>query len=244
MRLRFCLLPWALLLPLYAAAEPPLRLVADPWPPFNDATLLNNGLASDLVATALSRAGYSTRYVQVPWERALQGVEKGTYDVLISAWFNKERAAFGYYSRPYLTNRIRFLRRKGSQIEFQQLSDLYPPSIAVVRGYAYSREFDLDSRLNKIGVVGFEVGARMLLAQRVQLTLEDELVARYHLGRSLAEVGHRLEFLAQPLSERGLHILVSRRHPEHQQIAEAFNQSIEAMRVDGSYAEIFRRHGL
>lgn len=243
-RLRFWLLPWALLLPLYAAAESPLRLVADPWPPFNDATLLHNGLASDLVATALQRAGYATRYVQVPWERALQGVEKGTYDVLISAWYNDERATFGHYSQPYLTNRIRFLRRKGSQVEFAQLSDLYPYSIAVVRGYAYSSAFDKDSRLNKVGVAGFAMGARMLHAGRVQLTLEDELVARYHLSRSLAGIADQLEFLPQPLSESGLHILVSRRHAQHQQIVEAFNQAIEAMRADGSYAELFRRHGL
>jgi polar amino acid transport system substrate-binding protein len=243
-RLRFWLLSWVLLLPLCAAAEPPLRLVADHWPPFNDATLLHNGLASDLVATALSRAGYATHYVQVPWERALQGVEKGTYDVLISAWYNEDRAAFGYYSQPYLTNRIRFLRRKGSQVEFAQLSDLYPYSIAVVRGYAYASEFDKDSRLNKVGVVGFAMGARMLHAGRVQLTLEDELVARYHLSRSLAGIADQLEFLPQPLSERGLHILVSRRHAQHQQIVEAFNQAIVDMRADGSYAQLFRRHGL
>lgn len=243
-RLRSWLLPWALILPLYGSAEQPLRLVANAWPPFNDEALLNNGLASDLVASALSRAGYATDYIQVPWERALQGVQKGRYDVLISAWYAKERITFGHYSQPYLTNRIRFLQRKGSQISYQQLSDLYPYSIAVVRGYAYASEFDQDSRLNKVGVVDFEIGARMLQAGRVQLTLEDELVARYHLSRSLAGMREQLEFLPRPLSETGLHILVSRKHPQHKQIAEDFNQAIEAMRLDGSYAEIFQRHGL
>ncbi len=243
-RLACWLLPLAWLVPLGAGAEPPLRLVADPWPPFNDATLLNNGLASDLVASALSRAGYATRYVQVPWERALQGVKRGTYDVLISAWYSDERLGFGYYSQPYLTNRIRFLQRKDSQIQFHQLADLYPYRIAVVRGYAYASEFDQDSRLAKVGVLGFVVGARMLQARRVQLTLEDELVARYHLSRSLAGIADQLEFLPQPLSERGLHILVSRRHARHKAIVEAFNQAIEDMRSDGSYAQIFQRHGL
>jgi len=88
------------------------------------------------------------------------------------------------------------------------------------------------------------VGARMLQARRVQLTLEDELVARFHLSRSLAGIRDQLEFLPQPLSENGLHILVSRKHPQHQQIADAFNKAIEGMRADGSYAQIFLRHGL
>lgn len=241
--LRTCLLS-LVLLPLYGVAAETLRLVADPWPPFNDQALLNNGVASDLVSTALSRAGYTSTYAQVPWERAVRGLQQDIYDVLINAWYTDERATFGHYSQPYLINRIRFLQRKGSQISFKQLPDLYPYSIAVVRGYAYSSEFDQDSRLTKVGVGGFAMGARMLHARRVQLTLEDEIVARFHLSRELASIRDQLEFLPQPLSENGLHILVSRNHPQHQQIADAFNKAIEAMRADGSYAQIFQRHGL
>ena len=241
--LRTCLLS-LVLLPLYGVAAETLRLVADPWPPFNDQALLNNGVASDLVSTALSRAGYTSTYAQVPWERAVRGLQQDIYDVLINAWYTDERATFGHYSQPYLINRIRFLQRKGSQISFKQLPDLYPYSIAVVRGYAYSSEFDQDTRLTKVGVGGFAMGARMLHARRVQLTLEDEIVARFHLGRELASIRDQLEFLPQPLSENGLHILVSRNHPQHQQIADAFNKAIEEMRADGSYAQIFQRHGL
>lgn len=241
--LRTCLLS-LVLLPLYGVAAETLRLVADPWPPFNDQALLNNGVASDLVSTALLRAGYSSTYVQVPWERAVRGLQQDIYDVLINAWYTDERATFGHYSQPYLINRIRFMQRKGSQIRFKQLPDLYPYSIAVVRGYAYSSEFDQDTRLTKVGVGGFAMGARMLHARRVQLTLEDELVARFHLSRELTSIRDQLEFLPQPLSENGLHILVSRNHPQHQQIADAFNKAIEAMRADGSYTQIFQRHGL
>ncbi len=136
------------------------------------------------------------------------------------------------------------MQRKGSGILFRQLPDLYPYSIAVVRGYAYAEAFDQDVRLSKVGVVGFEGGARMLAARRVQLTLEDELVARYHLSRSLAGIREQLEFLPQPLSENGLHILISLRHPRHKQIAEDFNREIAAMRADGSYAQILQHHGL
>jgi polar amino acid transport system substrate-binding protein len=241
--LRACLLA-LLLLPLSAMAAEALRLVADPWPPFNDQNLLNNGLASDLVSTALARAGYPTTYAEVPWARAVQGLQRGTYDVVVSAWYADDRATFGYFSQPYLINRIRFLQRKGSAIQFSQLSDLYAHSIAVVRGYAYGSQFDQDNQLHKVEVGGFAMGARMLHARRVQLTLEDEIVARYHLRRELVELKDELEFLPQPLSENGLHILVSRQHPQHRQIAKAFNQAIEAMRADGSYAAIFQRHGL
>ncbi len=83
----------------------------------------------------------------------------------------------------------------------------------------------------------------MLNAGRVELALEDELVARHQLGRSLSMLRDGLEFLPQPLSENGLHILVRLSHPEHKAIVERFDAAIQAMRDDGSYAATFRRHG-
>lgn len=231
------------LLPLGVAAQT-LRLVADPWPPFTDQTLLNNGVASDLVSSALGRAGYATEYAQAPWERAVRGLQRSDYDVLINAWYTEERASFGYFSQPYLINRIRLLRRKGSAIQFEQLADLYPQRIAVVRGYAYSAEFNSNPLLRKVAVGSFASAARMLHAKRVELTLEDEFVARYHLAGELSGIRDELEFLPRPLSENGLHILIRRSHPQHQAITAAFNQAIVAMRDDGSYAAILQRHGL
>ena len=74
-----------LLLLAQAATAEKLRLVADAWPPFTDINLVNGGLATDLVSTALARAGYTTAFEQVPWARALQGVGEGRYDVLVDA---------------------------------------------------------------------------------------------------------------------------------------------------------------
>ncbi|WP_313116774.1 substrate-binding periplasmic protein [Ectopseudomonas guguanensis] len=235
---------WLLLLllsPALAAAEA-LRLVADPWPPFNDQTLPGKGLASDLVEQALKRAGYTTSYAEVPWERAVRGLKRGDYDVLINAWYSLERTEYGYYSQPYLVNRIRFLQRKGSRIRFETLADLYPYTIAVIRGYAYSKEFDSDPYLLKVGVGSFEIAARMLHAGRVQLTLEDELVARHILAGTLSPLRDELEFLPQPLSENGLHILVRRSHPRYREIARRFDAAIQAMSDDGSYAATLQRH--
>lgn len=240
---RTWLLPLLLLPPLLALAEP-LRLVADPWPPFTDRRLPANGLASDLVVQALKRAGYDSHYAEVPWERAVWGLQRGDYDVLINAWYSADREAFGHYSQPYLVNRVRFLQRMGSGIRFASLSDLYPHRIAVVRGYAYAKAFDSDEQLRKVGAVSFESAARMLHAGRVQLALEDELVARYHLGRELRAIRGELEFLPLPLSENGLHILVRLSHPEHREIATRFDRAIQTMHEDGSYAATFRRHGL
>lgn len=231
-----------LLAPLTSAEH--LRLVGDVWPPFTDQRLSGNGLAVELVSTALRRAGHTVEYVEVPWARVLKGLQQGDYDVIVAAWYSAERSRYGFYSSPYLVNRIRFLRRAGMPIQYTGLDSLQPYSIAVVRGYSYDAAFDAAQGLSKVPVLEFAMGARMLAAGRVQLTLEDELVAQYHLNRDLREIRSAVEFVETPLSENSLHILMRRSHPLHRQIVDGFDRELQNLREDGSYREIFKRYGL
>jgi polar amino acid transport system substrate-binding protein len=232
------------LLATQAGAQEKLRLVANAWPPFTDESLLNNGLATDLVSTALTRAGYATSYEQAPWARAMLGLSEGRYDILVNAWISEERKQIGVFSTHYLLNRVRFLKRSRSSVQYRDLSQLYERPIAVIRGYAYSPEFDNDSMLQKVPVGSFPVALRMLLAGRVDLAVEDEFVARYHMAAEPKSMRDKLEFLPKSLSENSLHILVSLKNPDHASIVTGFDREIAAMKADGTYAEIFTRHGL
>ncbi|MFS2070579.1 substrate-binding periplasmic protein [Pseudomonas sp. CT11-2] len=233
-----------LLLLTQAEAAEKLRLVADAWPPFTDATLVNGGVATDIVSTALARAGYASDFEQVPWARALFGVGEGRYDVLVNTWYADERTKLGQFSGEYLLNRVRFLKRKDTPIEYNNLQQLHTYPIAVVRGYAYSQEFDEDVSLQKVPVHNFAMAVRMVAADRVKLTLEDEFVARYYLARESPKVRNAVEFLPKPLSENSLHILVSLKNPEHEQIVAGFDREIAAMKADGSYDKLLRQHGM
>lgn len=228
----------------HGAQADKLRLVADAWPPFTDASMPNGGLATAIVTTALQRAGFASEFEQVPWARALLGVGEGRYDVLINAWQNEARARIGQFSEGYLSNRVRLLKRKGDTLRFDSLSDLYPHPIAVVRDYAYAAEFDSDGRLQKVPVRDFSVAVGMLAAGRVRLTLEDEYVAHYFLQRETAPVRDSVEFFGHPVSENSLHILVSLKNPRHAQIVAGFDRAIAAMKADGSYARLLKDYGL
>lgn len=90
----------------------------------------------------------------------------------------------------------------------------------------------------------FSTAVRMLAAERVDLTLEDEYVARYNLALEADEVRDRVEFLPGSLSENSLHILVSLKNPHHARIVADFDREIAAMKADGTYEELLRLHGL
>ncbi len=244
LRLHRALALIGLLLLGHSASAEKLRLVADAWPPFTDATLVNGGVATDIVSTALSRAGYASEFEQVPWARALLGIGEGRYDVLVNAWYNEERTHLGQFSSEYMVNRVRFIKRKDAALEYNNLKQLHEYPVAVVRGYAYSPEFDNDPDLQKVPVHNFAMAVRMLAADRVKLTLEDEYVARYYLARESPRVRNAVEFLPKPLSENSLHILVSLKNPEHAQIVARFDREIAAMKADGSYDRLLRQHGM
>ncbi|WP_095147471.1 MULTISPECIES: ABC transporter substrate-binding protein [unclassified Pseudomonas] len=227
-----------------SATAEKLRLVADAWPPFTDIALVNGGLATDIVSTALARAGYASEFEQVPWARAMLGVGDGRYDVLVNAWYNDERTKMGQFSGEYLLNRIRFIKRKDTPIEYNTLQQLHTYPIAVVRGYAYSPQFDADAALQKVPVHNFPMAVRMLAADRVKLALEDEYVARYYLARESPKVRNAVEFLPRALSENSLHILVSLKNPDHAQIVAGFDREIAGMKADGSYDRLLRQHGM
>ncbi|CAM3665883.1 Amino acid ABC transporter substrate-binding protein [Pseudomonas reidholzensis] len=232
----------AMLLPPAMAADT-LRLVSDSWPPFTDRDMPGGGLATSIVTTALQRAGYASEFEQVPWARALKGVGDGRYDVLVNAWYDDSRTAIGTFSKAYLSNRIRLLKRQGEAFDYTRQADLYPYTIAVVRGYAYAPGFDSDTRLSRVEVRNFSSAVRMLAAGRVTLAVEDEYVARYNLQREPQQVRDAVAFVERPLGENSLHILVSLKHPEHQRIVRRFERAIAAMKADGSYQRLMRQHG-
>jgi polar amino acid transport system substrate-binding protein len=164
--------------------------------------------------------------------------------VLVNAWYTEDRTKLGQFSSEYLLNRVRFIKRKDTPIEFNNLPQLHTYPIAVVRGYAYSPAFEDDEAIQKVPVHSFAMAVRMVAADRVKLTLEDEYVAKYYLARESSKVRNAVEFLPKPLSENSLHILVSLKNPEHEQIVAGFDREIARMKADGSYARLMKQHGM
>lgn len=220
-----------------------LRMAADAWPPYTDQTLPAGGLSVELIRTALGRAGYEVTYTEVPWERAVLGLQRGKYDI-INDWFTIRHADYATYSRPLLKNRVRWVQRRGEGIRYDGRDSLRGYDIVLTNGYAYSDELDNDSALNKGYANNFVQAARMLLADRADLALEDERTVLFHFNGALKAVSDGLSFVPGEFSIRNLSLVVRNDHPQQKAIIAAFNREIEAMVKDGTYAAIFARHSL
>jgi polar amino acid transport system substrate-binding protein len=220
-----------------------LRLAGNTWPPYTDQRLPGGGLSVELIRTALGRAGYQVHYIEVPWERALLGLQHGSYD-MVNAWSAPNRMRYAIYSRPFLTNRVRWLQRHDSNVAYSDLESLVPYRLGLIRGYAYSDALKDDARLTKGYAANFVQAAKMLSAGRIDLTLEDERTVLFHLSSELKHLQDAYRFVPGEFKLLDLSLIVRTDHPQQAGIIAGFNREIEAMLADGSYAEIFHRHGL
>lgn len=220
-----------------------LRLAGNVWPPYTDQRLPGGGLSVELIRTALGRAGYQVDFIEVPWERALLGLQQGSYD-MANAWPTSRRLGYAVYSRPFLSNRVRWIQRRDDDVVYRGLDSLVNYRLGLVRGYAYGEALAGDPRLNKGYAANFVQAAKMLSAGRIDLTLEDERTALFHMRRELKPLQDAYRFVPGEFRVLDLALIVRADHPHQGEIIAAFNRQIEAMLADGSYADVFHRHGL
>jgi polar amino acid transport system substrate-binding protein len=241
--IRHFLLLTAFLLSTTTTSAQVLRLAGNSWPPYTDQRLPGGGLSVELIRSALGRAGYQVDYIEVPWERAVLGLKHGNYD-MVNGWPNADHAAYARYSRPFLSNRMRWIQRRDGGIVYRGLESLVPYRIVLLSGYAYRDALRGNARLNKNYVSSFVQAARMIAAGRVDLTREDERVAQFHFARELRDTRDVYRFVPGEFKLLDLSLVVRNDHPQQAAIIAAFNREIAAMLADGSYAAIFHRHGL
>lgn len=221
----------------------PLRIVADEWPPYVDPTVPGRGLAIELVTEAFSRAGYPTRLALEDGSRSLEGTAIGVYDVVANLWYTEERARDLHYSDAYLVSDIRFVKRKGSDIMFDDYRDLRGRVIGIVKDHAYPQAFLRAGGLIKVVNDVLVQALGDLVAGRCDLVIDDKHAIDSTIRKYLPDSLSRLEYLPKPVGLSQLHVAVSRANPQHDRIVVDFNRALRQMKADGMYARILDAYG-
>ncbi len=215
-----------------------LKLAASSWPPYTGKDLPGNGLAIAIVRQAFDRAGYSTSVTIESWPRTLKGVKLGIYDVIAAAWYTKERAKSYTFSKPYLSNSMRLIKRKDAKLRIASLADLSGLRVGIVRDYAYGEEFDRAVHFVKIPQNHVIQNLLMLVNGKIDLTVGDELTLRHQIMEFMPSRKDLLEFMPNAIAFKDLHIAVSKRNPQHTKIVTGFNSAFEEMKADGTLEKI------
>lgn len=214
-----------------------LTVVYANWAPY---TFTKDGKATgiiiDTVKEACKRLNIVSKFQLLPWKRALKYMKKGRTDALLTPIYTEERTEFMYYSsEPANMERTVFLARKGSGIKVNGLDDLKGKSVAVVRGYSYTPEFDSRSDIKKIECNDDEQTVRILAKKRVLIAVGEEGVLRF----SAKQIGFQVE-VAGVLIEVPGYMCFSKKAlgPKGKTMAEKFGKTLRQLKEEGVIEKI------
>ncbi len=221
-----------------------LTAAADPWPPFIDPDNPTQGFSMEIIRAALKTQGYKVEMEFVPWARAENGVVHGEYDILPPTWRIDEREKVLLFSDPYAYNEVKFLKRKGDPFEYTGMESLTDKTVGTIRGYGYGDAFLSATNFTRDETGDLLQNIQKLLAGRIDLTLEDEIVAITRISAYDEALLQHLEFSENSIQRHGLHIAVGLKNPRHEEIVNAFNTGLAAIKADGTYARIKKNYGM
>lgn len=236
-------LVFALLVAFHTQADT-LTAVTDPYPPFVDEDHPQEGIAMAIVRAAYATQGYEIRWLNMPWARAEQSVKNGTFDMLPITWYTKSRSRELLYSDPYVTNHVKFIQRRGEDFTYQGLESLRGKSVGTVRYYGYGDEFSTAEHFTREPVAEFIYNIRKLINGRIDLTLEDELVARTHIAKHAPELIDLIDFVEPPYTSKDLHVTSGYANPRHREIIDAFNAGLKEIKENGTFQQIMEDNNL
>lgn len=233
-----------LLLLLFSPIASALSIVVKEEAPYAGKNLPGNGLSMEIVQKALQLAGYETDLVFETWPRAYEGASIGIYDVVGSIWYTEKRARTFAFSEPYLLHEIKFIKRRSKpEIQFTGMEDLDGLIIGTLKGYAYQDAFLQSRQFIRVQQNYLLQNLLLLMQGKIDLALGDVRKIDQELQQYMKGSIKDLEILPTALIIRGAHIAVSKDNPRHEEIIAGLNRALAKMKADGSYQEIFRRHG-
>jgi polar amino acid transport system substrate-binding protein len=220
-----------------------LTAAQDPWPPFVTTDASMPGISVELLTEAMKTQGYDVEFKIMPWARALDSVSKGTIDLLPATWYTDARTEYLRYSNPYISNQLAFIKRADDNFQFSELSDLEGKVVGIVRGYGYGDAFLDATHFDKPVANNLTANLKKVLAGRVDLTLEDKIVAQSVMQEQGLD-RNQFAFSDQALSTNPLHVTSGKANPDSQVFINAYNKGLETIKANGTFEKILKKYGV
>ncbi|MBL4796480.1 MAG: ABC transporter substrate-binding protein [Oleispira sp.] len=232
----------------YKSETPILIMAGGTWTPYISNQLPANGLAVHIVTAVMSRAGYQVEMKFMPWQRVSEGLASGDIDISVGSWYNETRAKETKFTDAYLTNNLMIIKRKNDPLSFNSIEEFKQNvkkkgyRLGVFKDYGYGNDFNEVAPLVSINYYKYcSQMMRDVATKESDLALLDHWTA-IHSMQNKQNIADHLEITPTPLITRDLYVTISHKNSQYKLIAEAFNQTLKAMKADGSYNKILQQH--
>jgi polar amino acid transport system substrate-binding protein len=221
-----------------------LQSASDPWPPFIDPQNPKEGLSLEIARAAYKTQGYKVDHSYKPWARAIALLKRGETDIIVNTWMTEERKSYLMYSDTYTANEVKFIKLATDPFEYNGLESLKGKRIGTVRGYGYGDAFTNSKSFKRDEVANLHINIKKLIAGRIDLTLEDEIVARVLIAQKDIHLLEQISFTKNSLSKKNMYVTSGLANPHHKEYIEAFNRGLKVIKSNGTYDRIMQQYGI
>ncbi|MBF0468343.1 MAG: transporter substrate-binding domain-containing protein, partial [Desulfamplus sp.] len=85
---------------------------------------------------------------------------------------------------------------------------------------------------------------KKLVAKRIDLTLEDEIVASALISKADPSLMSKIKFTQNSITSNNLYVSSGIANPRHKEIIEAFNKGLAEIKANGEFNKIFESYGV
>ena len=214
------------------------------WPPYMGHRLIDKGFLPEILVEAFDQFGYTVTVEFRPWARALNDVKKGDKNILCGVYYTQEREEFLAYSQSVGQIQDVLFMKEGRNITYQQLTDLKPYKIGVLRGAAHGNKFDAADFLNKEEVTHYGQNIRKLLVDKIDLMAGPRDVLKFIIKRDYPLFIDKIKVVNPPLNMNKIYFGFSKKVAGYQELLKAFSRGLELIKKDCTYYYLAKKHGI
>ncbi|WP_256717725.1 ABC transporter substrate-binding protein [Shewanella sp. UCD-KL12] len=231
---------------IYQGSEiKPVVFVTSAYAPYViNANGVASGMFPDIVASAFREMGQLVRFEFQPWVRGELSVKAGRAFASFPYLKTAAREKDFEFSEPvlyffpkffYSTDRFPF------GFEWDTLADFKTYRVGGVRGYWYEKKFK-QAGIKAHYVTSDKQNIEMLLLQRIDFTLIDELVGWNLIRETATDQITRYAVASKPESHDAFHLMISRDYPDSKLLRLTFNLGLLKIKQNGVYQQILDRY--
>ena len=220
----------------------------DPWPPYTDEPGDKSGYMTEVAEAIFTARGHKVDYQIMPWSRALDAVQKGTYDAVLGT-DPSESPDFVFPEQDLGVSQNGFYVKKGNAWKYSGGDSFKEVRVGVIDGYGYFPELDsyLESYKGKKLFVATGDDAlpkllKMLKAGRLDAVIDNMNVMAVTLEENKLADDIVLAGIVDDVDS--LYMAFTPAKESSKEYSKIFDEGLAELRSSGKLQEILSRYGL
>ncbi len=202
---------------------------------FHDASGALVGFDVEIGRAIAEHIGVEAQFVEGPWDGLIAGIDANRYDVVINqVGINEERQAKYDFSEPYIASKAALIVAEANTdiTSFEDLAGKKSAQTLTSNFGKLAEEYGAEL----VGTEGFDQSIALVIQGRADATINDSL-SFFDFKTQQPDAPVKVVATAEDADYSG--VILAKGKPE---LLAAINEALEAIKADGTYAEISQKY--